>query len=436
MKIIGQAVTLGGGMAAVIHVDCPAGSVLTCTNGKKSYTVTAVAGSHDFKVYTPGEWTVSAVSSEGSESKVVTVYGGMRVSVELAVVHIYGISRDTTSSSPAWTRTDEAVGKTAVASIGTEEGMSDFDNHMPWSGIKREYLKTGDSMVKIPKFYYRRYLVSTVEHIQIADKPTEGFSLHPLFNRPSGEKEYVYIGSYLTSSDTRSIAGAAPANNLTRAEFRTAASAKGEGWSLMDIAAVSAIQMLFLVEFASSDSQKSIGYGHAVSSNSTKLNAGMGDSVPRLTGTQGSSIDSNAQIVWRGIEGLWGNMWQIIDGLNTKNGQYYVCNDPSKYKDGSSTDYTKLSYSGSESWEKSYITVEGIDTGANSHIMMPSEAGSGSQSTFYCDVARFGSSEWTICKVGGENTDGRQAGLFTVSCINSSGYANSTSASRLMYIPV
>ena len=69
-------------------------------------------------------------------------------------------------------RTDNAVGMTATASVGATAGHSDFHNAMPWKGMVRETLSTNDVMVKIPKFYYRRYKEGNVEHIQIADKPT------------------------------------------------------------------------------------------------------------------------------------------------------------------------------------------------------------------------------------------------------------------------
>ena len=44
-------------------------------------------------------------------------------------------------------------------------------------------MPTGDVMVKIPKFWYRRYRTLTVEHIIIADKPMDNFALHPAFDR-------------------------------------------------------------------------------------------------------------------------------------------------------------------------------------------------------------------------------------------------------------
>lgn len=176
---------------------------------------------------------------EVSTSVTITT-DGQSASVELSFVKIYGISRDVTSSSPAWARTDNAVGKTATASVGTTAGKSDFDTCAPWSGIVRETLSTGDVMVKIPKFYFRRYKEGNIEHIQIADKATTGFSVHPLFKHAGVEKNYAYVGAYKTSSNNKSVSGASPQVSQTRATFRTNAKAKGAGWSLIDIAALSA----------------------------------------------------------------------------------------------------------------------------------------------------------------------------------------------------
>ena len=63
-----------------------------------------------------GTWTVKAVSGSDTDSKSVSITSsGQSRSVELSFVKIYGISRDITATSPAWARTDSAVGKTATA---------------------------------------------------------------------------------------------------------------------------------------------------------------------------------------------------------------------------------------------------------------------------------------------------------------------------------
>uniref|UniRef100_UPI0020C45490 hypothetical protein n=1 Tax=Salmonella enterica TaxID=28901 RepID=UPI0020C45490 len=82
--------------------------------------------------------------------------------------------------------------------------------------------------------------------------------LHPAFNHGGVEKDYLYVGAYKTSTGNRSVSGANLQVSQTRDTMRNKAKAKGAGWSLIDIAALSAIQMLILVEFANNDVQSTI----------------------------------------------------------------------------------------------------------------------------------------------------------------------------------
>ena len=420
---------------ATINVTYPAGATLTCSLDETTYTATTTTGTYQFQVHKVGTWTVKAVSGgETASEQVIITSDGQTESVELSFVKIYGISRDVTTSSPAWARTDNAVGMTATASVGASAGHSDFDNAMPWKGMVRETLSTNDVMVKIPKFYYRRYKEGNVEHIQIADKPTAGFSVHPLFNHAGQESEYAYVGAYKTSSNNKSVTGASPQVSQTRAQFRSNAKAKGAGWSLIDIAAVSAIQMLMLVEFADNNVQNKIGRGYC-DGNSGSLRTGSCDSVPNLTGRP-SGTDGKTGIVYRGIEDFWGNVWEWVDGVNWNNGTYYVCNDPSKYADDTTSYYDQLSFKGSTSWGSSYITEEGLDTSAlrNTHVMLPATAGSGSESTYYCDAC-WSSTGWRVFRHGGDWPDGSACGLFTAYLVSTSSHSHTYFGSRLLYIP-
>lgn len=418
---------------ATINVTYPAGATLTCSLGDTVYTATTTTGTYQFKVHSVGTWTIKAVSGNESESAQVSITtDGQTESVELSFVKIYGISRDKTSSSPAWARTDMAIGMTAKASVGTTAGKSDFDNAMPWKGIVRETLSTGDVMVKIPKFYFKRYREGNVEHIKITDKPTSGFAVHPLFKHAGKESEFAYIGAYKTSSNNKSVTGASPQVSQTRAQFRTNAKSKGAGWSLIDIAALSAIQMLILVEFADNNVQKVIGRGYC-DGNSSSLRTGSCNNVPGLTGRP-AGTDGKTDVIWRGIEGLWGNVWEWCDGVNINNGEYYVCNDQSKYADDTATGYTKLSFKGTTNWSSSYITEEGLDTGANGHVMLPAAAGNGSESTFMCDAC-WSSTGWRVFRLGGDWDIGSHCGLFTAALSNASSISSSNLGSRLLYIP-
>ena len=384
-----------------------------------------------------GTYTVTATDGTDTNSKQVTIeLAGQSKTVDLTFTKIYGISRVTTDASPAWVRTDKAVGMTATATVGTVAGSSDFNNCYPWSGIARETLSTGDVMVKIPKFYFQRYREGSVEHIRIANKPISGFTLHPLFNHGGVESECAYVGAYKTSSSNKSVSGASPQVSQTRATMRNNAKAKGAGWSLIDIAALSAIQMLILVEFANNDVQSIIGRGYCDidSSAYSALSTGTCDNVSGLTGRP-VGTDGKVDVVWRGIEGFWGNVWEWVDGVNWVGGYYYVCNDPSKYVDDTLTNYTELSFKGPKNMSNDYITQEGLDMGSNPHVMLPSAAGSGSATTGYCDACWAVSPDWHVLEHGGYYANGSSCGLFAAGMYYLSDDSSVYRGSRLLYIP-
>ena len=435
MSITGIGITAGGSSnKSTIIVTTDSGSTVTCSNGSITKTATEKDGQWRFNNIENGTWTITATKDLDTTEKTLIVNKFDVYYVELSFINIYGISRDKTASSPVWARTDEAVGMTATASVGMTAGASDFDNRYPWSGIVRETLSTGDVMVKIPKFYFQRYREGNVEHIRIANKKITGFELHPAFKHAGVEVDYIYVGAYKTSSNNKSVSGASPQVSQTRATFRSNAKAKGAGWSLWDVAVLSAIQMLMLVEFATNNMQSAIGRGYCdKTSGGERLNTGSTNRVANLTGRP-AGTDGKVDVVWRGIEGLWGNVWEWVDGVNWNNGTYYVCNDPSKYADDTATNYTALSFNGATSWGSSYITEEGLDTGNNKHVMLPAAAGSGSESTYYCDSCS-SNTDWRIFRHGGDWNFGSNCGLFTATLNNVSSNTGMSDGSRLLYIP-
>ena len=422
---------VSGGTGATLTVTAPAGCTVTVSKDGKTKTKTAGAdGLAVFKGLGTGEWTVTI--TDGTDTSTDTVDLVANYTKEMSFAKIYGIARDITASSPVWARTDDAVGKTATASVGTVAGRSDFDNCYPWSGIHRETLSTGDVMVKIPKFWFRRYRGGDVEYIKIADKAATGFTLHPAFKHAGVEVDYIYVGAYKTSSNSKSVSGGYPQTQLKRATMRTYAKNKGTGWNLIDIAALSAIQMLILVEFATNNVQAAIGRGYC-DRNSAAISTGSCNSVANLTGRP-AGTDGKVDVVWRGIEGLWDNVWEWVDGVNWNDGTYYVCNDPSKYADDTATNYTALSFKGATNWSTSYITEEGLDTGNNEHVMLPAAAGSGSESTYDCDAC-WSNIGWMVFKHGGDWENGSYCGLFAALLIDASSYSGAYIGSRLLYIP-
>lgn len=421
-----------GGTGAALTVTAPVGATVTVSkDGKIKTKVADSTGVAVFKGLSTGEWTVIITNATDTASDTVQLVADY--TKEMSFVKIYGICRDITASSPAWAREDDAVGKSATASVGTVSGSSDFDSCYPWSGIQRETLSTGDVMVKIPKFWFRRYREGNIEHIKIADKPADGFTLHPAFNHAGVEKDCLYVGAYETSDSNRSVSGAAPQSNHNRATFRNNAKAKGSGWGLMDISAVSAIQMLILVEFATNNVQAVIGRGNCDNGSTTLVNTGSCDAVPNLTG-RAAGTDGKTCVVWRGIENVWGNIWELTDGVNVNNDVIYVCNDPSAYVDDTTSGYERLSFT-IANVDKAYITQEGLDTGGNTHVMLPSAAVGGSETTYFCDGLTMYATGWKPAVHFGSANDGSGSGIFAEFSYYATAIADGGIGGRLQYIP-
>jgi hypothetical protein len=170
---------------------------------------------------------------------------------------------------------------------------------------------------------------------------------------------------------------------------------------------------------------------------------GVCDTVANLTGVPATNAGLT-EVVWRGIEGLWGYFCQSLDGIHYYDGKYYVCNDPSKYNERTSSKYdasafTELSYtlqnysSVTNTAQSRGIKCFGVDTADNSHIMMPIEvfSDSGNTSEYITDDALF-YNQAPDMNFGGKYSDSGYAGIFSLDC-NYNNYINRTS--RLLYIP-
>lgn len=438
---------------ATISVTYPKDS--TCTVLKEGETEPTPApdrsGIWNCIVFSKGNYTFTCTNDAGDSASdvVIAETNGQSSTLILRYAKIYGIKRNINDTSPDWTRTDDSLNadgteKTATATNGTSAGSSDFDSCYPWSGIARSnsYTSTGDWLVKIPKFWYQRKQVveegATWEYIRIADKPVEGFKLHPAFNHVGFEDaDCIYVGAYKTSvvnNAHKSASGQAPKASLKRSEFRTNAK-KATGWSIIDISTLSAIQMLILVEFASNNVQNKIGMGYVGGSAAVKT--GQTDSVTNLTGSK-SMTSKTYQVVWRGIEDLWGNLWEWVDGVNWEDGVYSICNNPSAYTDNvnssKNANYSELKSTGVTNWYSSYITQESYEEGEFDWVMLPTAATAGTDSTHYCDAC-WSSTGQRVFRHGGEWSRGTRCGLFAAALNVASSSLDTIDGCRLIYIP-
>ena len=214
------------------------------------------------------------------------------------------------SSEGGWHRIDKNGATITVdGSINTSLGKHTYFDDKPIyrdiATVSMSSLRPNQSMVKIPKFYYKRIgtgVAGDPYKLWVASLPLQGFSIHPAFMKNGSPIDCFYVGAYTCGgAGYDSQAGLAPTVSM---KFPTAQSAistqHGSGWNMWDIYQLAAIQMLALVELGSPDVQTLIGTGHSSGS--------------------GAVANGASNSVYRGIHELWGNVWQMVDGFRGVSG--------------------------------------------------------------------------------------------------------------------
>lgn len=361
---------------------------------------------------------------------------------------LMGVSHNTANSSPALTRLGAAVGKSAIAGIGATAQVSDFDTMPIYKDIKlcnlaangtvNAYLgdagfkrdgTNGDVMVEIPAFWYK-IVPGTVEEWWIASAPATGFAKHPAFSRgaPLSDVRKIYIGAYESASGHASKSGVAPLNGLSRAAVRSGVAAKGAGWAQIDVAALSAVQLLMCVEYANLDSQNTIGGGISTTMVSKQV-TGTTDSMAGHTGRPSHALTTYVGVKWRGLENLWGNYLGLVDGININGGAYYYCLNPNNFADDTAAGYTYAGYSVPTELSADRTKTMGYNAGCP-WFRLPI-AGGGSDTTYYCDAV-YTATGWRIAYNGGMQGMEYAAGAFNWALDDASSVAAAVVGSRIM----
>jgi hypothetical protein len=188
-------------------------------------------------------------------NKILLLPGGaFNPNVPAGQTKIYGVSWDG-SSSPTLTRTDNAVGMVANAGVDAGVVVNNFDNAEIYRNISTVTGILGNVFVCIPKFYIEKTVVGAACTWRIS---RTSFSAACYVPKCFGSGGWAYIGAYnagLSAGKLNSVSGVYPYVNDTIVNMRTYAQANGAGYQLLDIHAVDVLQVLFLVEFATLNSQ-------------------------------------------------------------------------------------------------------------------------------------------------------------------------------------
>lgn len=324
-------------------------------------------------------------------------------------------------------------------------------------------------MIKIPEFWWiDDYTESTETHnLKICPHAKPGWYHH--------KEAYVsaYEG-YIDGNYYRSSKNKIPSVNFTRSAVRPKARANGLGnsWNIYTYNEHRAICHLFLVEYATRNSQKAVNtaltvegfrqgglgsgcttgtvtingattYSFIPTGSSDSLGSGSGEVTVTIQQTDSSGSDTTTTTRkcnrYRGIENPFGHVWKhtddvisvYISGYGAR--FWYKCDSPDHFGDSTSNDnpYYKN------------IAANAVVTGYKTKIVTTStcdffalSCNNGSETTYWCDYNWDNTDGSLHCLlIGGDSAGGGKAGLFALHSNAGVGGSVATVGSRLTYLP-
>lgn len=325
-------------------------------------------------------------------------------------------------------------------------------------------------MVLIPEFWWiDDYSPSSKTHnLKICPHAKPGWNHH---------KE-AFVGAYegiLTNDSFYSRKGVVPSVNVTREKLRTAARNNGNAneykWNIYTYNEHRAICHLFLVEYATRNSQKAVntaltvegfrqgGLGSGCTTGTVTINGattysfiptgssdslGSGSGEVTVTIQQTDQSGSNTSTIthkcnrYRGIENPFGHIWKHTDDIISEYRivsdkgyrSWSICENPINFSTNLTTKYTP-------------ICIEPVVTGYKTEIVITPTCDffahactNGSESTYWCDYNGDNTDASEHCLlIGGRSGAGGEAGLFSLYSTNGVGNSNASIGSRLTYLP-
>lgn len=327
-----------------------------------------------------------------------------------------------------------------------------------------------DMMIRIPEFWYTdEYVPSSKTHnLKICPHAKPGWYHH---------KE-AYVGAYElcetspSSGKVCSAKGLIPLVGRTREVLRKAVRANGfDGeakWNLYTYEEHRAICHLFLVEYATRNSQKAVntaltpegfrqgGLGSGCTTGTATINGaqtwsfiptgssdslGSGSGEVTVTIQQTDSSGSNTSTItrkcnrYRGIENPFGHIWKHTDDVISVYGNghrtWYKSVKPNQFATNKNTSYKP--FCASTMVSNGYKTE--IKATPTCDFFATSVSG-GSETTYWCDYNWDNTDTSEHCLlIGGDSDNGGPAGLFTLSSAGGVGASYAYIGSRLTYLP-
>lgn len=336
--------------------------------------------------------------------------------------------------------------------------------NIQWSIVSRD---SDNIMIRIPEFWYTDdYVPGTKTHnLKLCPHAKPGWYHH--------KEAYVSAYEVYKSGDKLvSIKGQLPTVNFNRTNGRTWARANGfDGetkWNLYTYEEHRAICHLFLVEYATRNSQKAVnteltpegfrqgGLGSGCTTGTATINGaqtwsfmptgssdslGSGSGEVTVTIQQTDQSGSNTSTItrkcnrYRGIENPFGHVWKHTDDVISvySNGYrtWYKSVKPDQFTTNKNASYKSLCASTMVS--SGYKTE--IKATPTCDFFAVSVSG-GSETTYWCDYNWDNTDASEHCLlIGGSSDNGGAAGLFDLRSDSGVGDSSAAIGSRLTYLP-
>lgn len=339
-------------------------------------------------------------------------------------------------------------------------------NNMQWQIVTRS---TDQMFVKIPEFWYiDDYSPSSKTHnLKICPHNKPGWYHH---------KE-AFVSAYegcLDGDRYSSIKNKIPTVNATRENLRSLVRVNGfsgeSKWNIYTYEEHRAICHLFLVEYATRNSQKAVnteltpegfrqgGLGSGCTTGTATINGaqtwsfiptgssdslGSGSGEVTVTIQQTDSSGSNTSTItrkcnrYRGIENPFGHIWKHTDDIISvyqstyKVRTWYKSMQPDQFATNKNSSYKSL--------RSSTTTVSGYKTeitATSTCDFFAAAYSGGSGTTYWCDYNWDNTDTSEHCLLTGGNSDGSDgAGLFDLDSYNEVSHSSAGIGSRLTYLP-
>lgn len=364
------------------------------------------------------------------------------------------------------------------------------------TGVLQQQVTIGDKvypvgtnvqvMVEQPKFYYKVVpMILESYHDQtgkecwktrkmryyISDTPKTGFKVHSQFIANGKENDFIYksafegsifdvsANSYIlddaqvadfATDMLSSIANAKPASgltqNLTRGNTRRLAQNRGHGWEQQYAATLAGTQILMLIEFASFNSQTSVGQGVVSKTDDGSTNiAELTGATVNLGNASGQATNQNGQtlVSYRGEENLWGNIWKWEDGFNIENPTPFTA-ETGDYGTVYVADHGFADNTGAAPYEDTgirvpyfrwtYISAFGYSEKYD-WLFCPVECIGGNSSVPVGECSENSQPGWRVARSGAGWYYGMCAGVFFLGLFGSSAYRSRAISGRSVYVP-